>query len=51
MNWLGYMLVIYGPLWPFATAGNPIGDWCLPRAGAWAYRDHPQPPAHRGDAA
>jgi hypothetical protein len=20
MNWLAYMLVIYGPLWPFASA-------------------------------
>lgn len=37
LNWLGYVLVIYGPLNLTASADNPVGRWCLPRAGAYAY--------------
>jgi hypothetical protein len=44
LNWLGYQLVTRLPdriAW--RTSCNPdhwLGNWALPRAGDWAYRDH-----------
>lgn len=42
MNCIGYLLVIYGPWRITCSADNPIGRWCLPRAGAYAYADRPK---------
>jgi hypothetical protein len=44
LNWLGYQFVTRLPdriAW--RTSCNPdhwLGNWALPRAGDWAYRDH-----------
>lgn len=46
LNWLGYMLAIYGPWRLTCSADNLIGRWSLPRAGMWAYRNIPQGEAH-----
>jgi len=40
MNWIAYVLVIYGPWRWTCDADHWLGRWCLPRAGAWAYRKH-----------
>jgi hypothetical protein len=37
LNWLGFVAVMYGPHRITVSADNPIGRWCLPRAGAHAY--------------
>lgn len=37
LNWIGYQLVMHGPLSLTGSATNPIGRWCLPRAGGHAY--------------
>lgn len=39
MNWVGWVFVMCGPWRITCSAGNPVGRWCLPRAGRWAYRD------------
>jgi hypothetical protein len=39
-NWLGWMLLMYGPFRYTGDAGSRFGAWCLRRAGNWAYRDH-----------
>ncbi len=39
LDWIGYQLVIRGPFRWTCNADHWIGNWCLPRAGNWAYRD------------
>jgi hypothetical protein len=37
-DWIGYILVAYGP---YKITTNPytrFGRWCLSHAGGWAYR-------------
>jgi len=36
LDWLGWTLAVRGP-WLMSSAGNPLGRWCLSRAGNWAY--------------
>lgn len=36
LNWIGWIAVMYGP-WRITCGDNPIGRWCLPRAGGHAY--------------
>lgn len=43
LDWIGFQLLMRGPL---HVTGNPytrFGAWCLNRAGAWAYRSEPRP--------
>lgn len=39
LDWLGYQLVMWLPYWIACNPDSKFGKWCLPRAGAWAYRD------------
>ena len=37
LNWIGWIAVMHGPFRLTVSADNPIGRWCLPRAGGYAY--------------
>lgn len=38
-DWIGYMLLVYGPWRITCSANNALGRWCLEHAGSYAYRD------------
>ena len=40
LDWIGWIALMHGPFRIVAHADNPVGRWCLRRAGAWAYKDH-----------
>lgn len=39
IDWLCYQFVQWFPIWKLDPRGRIYGDFILPRAGNWAYRD------------
>lgn len=39
-DWLGWMLLMYGPQRIVCDPYTRLGAWCLRRAGNYAFRDH-----------